>query len=86
MEGAIGPEPETPVEYTRRIRAMVHEAASNASTMFSSVRDTALDLYTVALDELFGIRWRDFAHPENGDILRHYIDDPVRWESRVADR
>ncbi len=83
LEGAEGPSPETPVEYARRIRAMVHEASSHYSPNLvgGEIMNTALDLYAVALHELFGPRWREFVHPENGDILRHYIEDPSRWET-----
>lgn len=84
LGGAEGPTPESPVEYARRIRAMVHEAATDATTRTGQLMDTALDLYAVALTELFGPRWREFTHPENGDILRHYIEDPARWETRMA--
>ncbi|KKN31201.1 hypothetical protein LCGC14_0826240 [marine sediment metagenome] len=86
QEGAEGPTPESSLGYTRRIRAMVHEAASHYSPRRTGqeMMDTALDLYAVALDGLFGERWRKHAHPEHRDILRHYIDDPVHWETAMA--
>ncbi len=85
-EEAEGPEPESALDYTRRIRAMVHEAASHYRPTVVGVEmmNTALDLYAVALDRLFGDRWRKHAHPEHRDILRHYIEDLVHWETTMA--
>lgn len=83
FDEAEGPERESPLQYAQRIRAMVHEAATELTTAFGPLMDTALDLYAVALEGLFGSRWREFVHPENGDILRRYIEDSARWETKA---
>lgn len=88
MDEAEGSAPESPLDYARRIRAMVHEAASHysPSRIGGEMMNTALDLYAVALTELFGERWREYTHPENGDVLALYIQDSARWESNSANR
>ena len=84
FDEAEGPEEETPHQYAQRIREMVVEAGRELNLDFNrSIMNTALDLYAVALEGLFGERWREFAHPENGDILRRYIEDSTGWETRA---
>ena len=83
FDEAEGPEAESPHQYAQRIRAMVHAAAQEKEPVLWSTMNVALDLYAVALTGLFRERWREHVHPENGDILRHYIEDSARWETRA---